>query len=254
MLLSELLLVGLVVSFANSYDRRVNYWDAFSSGKLLERLNALTDVNQSKVDKLPEIMQVSTATRAQAKTDKYLDEDVNGDADAVNEQVDSTSAESSHGLYSGEAYERNYEDFVKQYFDRDATGANIEDILELKEETRAEEPTTIKDHRCRRVNRKDGKLCEICLQLKNNEVSETCTYSHENQPEQYAYGSDTQYKRYRTDRQKRKEDNQKLNLVAPSSLCVRHKQEDRVCYECKDSKDHNIRRCYNVQARKANNK
>ncbi|XP_020818676.1 LOW QUALITY PROTEIN: uncharacterized protein LOC110191986 [Drosophila serrata] len=253
MWLSELLLVGLLVSFADSYDRRVNYWDAFASGKLLERLNALTDVDQSKVDKLPGIMQVTatTTTRAQAKADDYLDVDV--DADAVNEEVDSQSAETSHEGYSGEDYERNYEHFVKEYFDRDAAGANIDDVRELQEETQAVEPTNIKDHRCRRVKRKDGKLCEVCIQLKNNEVSETCSYSHENQPEQYAYGSDTQYKRYRTDPQKKK-DYQKLKPDAPSSLCLRHQQENRVCYECKDSKDQKIERCYDVQARKSNNK
>ncbi|KAH8250616.1 hypothetical protein KR038_002646 [Drosophila bunnanda] len=250
MLLPELLLVGLLVSFADSYDRTVNYWDAFASGKLLERLNALTDVDQSKVDKLPGIMQVtaSTTTRAQAKADEYSDDTV--DADAVNEEVDSQSAETSHGGYSGEDYERNYEHFVKEYFDRDAAGANIDDVLELQEETQAVEPTNIKDYRCRRVNRKDGKVCEVCLQLKNNEVSETCSYSHENQPEQYAYGSDTQYKRYRTDPQKRSREYLKQKPVDPSSLCLRHQQDNRVCYECKDSKDQKIERCYDVQARK----
>ncbi|KAH8288226.1 hypothetical protein KR054_010107, partial [Drosophila jambulina] len=255
MLLLKLLLVSLAVSFADSYDRRLNYWDAFASGKLLERLNILTDFEQSKVDKLPETVQVSTpttTTRAQAKADEYLD--VNIDADAVNEEVDSPGAETSHEGFSGEEYERNYEHFVKEYFDRDPSGVNINDVLELQEKTHAVDPANIRDHRCRRVKQTDGKICEVCLLPKNNEVSETCSYSHENQPEQYAYGSDTKYKRYRTDPQKRKEDYQKLKTVAPSSLCLRHQQENRVCYECKDSKEQKIESCYDVQPRKPNNK
>ncbi|KAH8236911.1 hypothetical protein KR032_010142 [Drosophila birchii] len=251
MLLQELLLVSLVISFVDSYDRRVNYWDTFASGKLLKRLNVLTDVDQSKVDKLPEIMKVLTptkTTRAQAMAVEYMD------ANAVNEDVDSLSVETSRGGYSGEDYERNYEHFVKEYFDRDSDGANIAGVLEQQEETQAVEPTYIKDHRCRRVNRKDGKLCDVCVQLKNNEVSEKCSYSHENQPEHYIYGSDTQFKRYRTDPQQIKKDYQKLKPVVPSSLCLRHQQENRVCYGCKDSRDQKIESCYNVQARKANNK
>lgn len=254
MLLPELLLFGLAVSLAASYDRTVNYWDAFAPGKLLERLNAFTDVDHSKVDKLPEFMQVLAVTQEQAKADEYLDENVDVDADEVNDEVDSLSAETSHGGYSSEEYERNYEQFVKEYFDRAATAANINDNLEPKKETQTGESTNIKDHRCRRLKQKDGKLCEICRRLKNNEVSETCSYSQDDQPEQYTYGRGTQYIRYRTDLPRRKENYQEVEPVAPSSQCFRHQHGNRVCYECKDSNDQKIARCYDVQTIKAKNK
>ncbi|XP_017064883.1 uncharacterized protein LOC108103769 [Drosophila eugracilis] len=256
MLLPELLLLlGLAVSQADSYDRSVNYWEAFAPGKLLQRLDALTvtDVDQSKVVKLPEIVQpVLAANQAQAKADEDVDVDVDveaeAEADAADDNVDSLSAETSHEGYSGEDYERNYEQFVKEYFDR-AAGENHDhdnDSYDLEEETQAE-ATNVKDQRCRRVKRKDGQLCEICRQLKNNEVSETCSYSHDDQPEQYAFGSGTQYKRYRNDPAEK----EPAEETAPSSLCVRRQQDKSVCYECKDSKGQKIERCYDVQGRNA---
>ncbi|XP_016949614.1 uncharacterized protein LOC108024244 [Drosophila biarmipes] len=257
MLLPELLLLGLAVSLADSYDRSVNYWEAFAPGKLLQRLDALTvsDVDQSKVARLPEMMQpvLAATNQALAKADEDVDLDVDveaeAEADAAADDVDSLSAEASHEGFSGEDYERNYEQFVKEYFDRAAD--NQDNDADLEEETQAE-ATNVKDQRCRRVKRKDGQLCQICRQLKNNEVSETCSYSHDDQPEQYAYGSGTQFKRYRNDPAERKEvDGQEEEPVAPSSLCVRRQQDNRVCYECKDSKGQKIERCYDVHARKA---
>jgi len=80
MLLPELLLLGLAVSLADSYDRSVNYWEAFAPGKLLQRLDALTvsDVDQSKVARLPEMMQpvLAATNQAQAKADEDVDLDV----------------------------------------------------------------------------------------------------------------------------------------------------------------------------------
>ncbi|XP_016937060.2 uncharacterized protein [Drosophila suzukii] len=260
MLLPELLLLGLAVSLADSYDRSVNYWEAFAPGKLLQRLDALTvsDVDQSKVARLPEMMQpvLAATNQAQAKADEDVDLDVDVEAEgntADEDDVDSLSAEASHEGFSGEDYERNYEQFVKEYFDQAADNHyHDHDDDDLEEETQAE-ATNVKDQRCRRVKRKDGQLCEICRQLKNNEVSETCSYSHDDQPEQYAYGSGTQFKRYRNDpaEKKEKDGQEEAEPVAPSSLCVRRQQDNSVCYECKDSKGQKIERCYDVQARKA---
>ncbi|EDX02152.1 uncharacterized protein LOC6525206 [Drosophila yakuba] len=256
MLLPELLLLGLAVSLADSYDRSVNYWEAFAPGKLLQRLDALTvtDVDQSKVVRLPQLMQpVLAANQAQAKADENVDVDVDVEADAeaaVDDDVDSLSAETSHEGYSGEDYERNYEQFVKEYFDRAADDDDHDDGDGLEEEETQAEATSVRNQRCRQVKRKDGQLCEICRQLKNNEVSETCSYSHDDQPQQYAYGSGTEYKRYRDD-SARKADQEQAEPVAPSSLCVRRQQKNSVCYECKDSKGQTIERCYDVQARKA---
>ncbi|XP_016976981.1 rRNA biogenesis protein rrp36 [Drosophila rhopaloa] len=263
MLLPELLLLGLAVSLADSYDRSVNYWEAFAPGKLLQRLDALTvsDVDQSKALKLPEMMQpvvLAAAIEAQAQPKADEDVDVDGNVEAVDtadDDVDSLSAETSHEGYSGEDYERNYEQFVQEYFDRAADKDNEndnDDADDLEEETQAE-ASNVKDQRCRRVKRKDGQLCEVCRQLKNNEVSETCSYSHDDQPEQYAFGSGTQYKRYRHDpaEKKEQEKEKKDEEVAPSSLCVRRQQDNSVCYACKDSKGQKIERCYDVQTRKA---
>ncbi|XP_016998247.2 probable serine/threonine-protein kinase kinX [Drosophila takahashii] len=248
-----LLLLGLasVVSLADGYDRSVNYWEAFAPGKLLQRLDALTvgEAAQSNrmVAKLPEMMQ-PVQTQAQAKADEDL-EDVDVD-------VEEAEAEDSHEGYSGEDYERNYEQFVKEYFDRAAENHDNhddddDDEEDLAEETQAE-ATSVKDQRCRRVKRKDGQLCEICRQLKNNEVSETCSYSHDDQPEQYAFGSGTQYKRYRNNdpAEKQEKEQKQEQDDAPSSLCVRRQQGNRVCYECKDSKGQKIERCYKTKARK----
>ncbi|XP_017050362.1 uncharacterized protein LOC108094325 [Drosophila ficusphila] len=249
MLLPELLLIGLAVSLADGYDRSVNYWEAFAPGKLLQRLDALTvtDVDPSKAAKLPEIMEpVLAANEAQAKVDEDVEVDVDASAAAADDEVDSLSAETSHEGFSGEDYERNYEQFVKEYFDRAADTDDDHDDLE--EETQAE-ATNVKDQHCRRVKRKDGQLCEICRQLKNNEVSETCSYSHDDQPEQYAFGSGTQYKRYREDPAKKAASPEES--VAPSSLCVRRQKENSVCYECKDSKGQKIDRCYDIKSRKA---
>ncbi|XP_017110800.1 FK506-binding protein 4 [Drosophila elegans] len=306
MLLPELLLLGLVVSLADSYDRSVNYWEAFAPGKLLQRLDALTAtdvVDHSQAVKLPEMMQPVVQTQAQAKADEDVDVDVEPSDDDVDvepsdddvdvepsdddvdvepsdddvdvnvepsdddvdvepsgDDVDNLSAETSHEGYSGEDYERNYEQFVQEYFDRAADkdnhdNDNDDDADELEEETQAE-ASNVKDQRCRRVRRKDGQLCEICRQLKNNEVSETCSYSHDDQPEQYAFGSGTQYKRYRHDPAEEKEREKgrataKEEQVAPSSLCVRRQRDNSVCYACKDSKGQKIERCYDVEARKA---
>ncbi|EDX18380.1 GD15587 [Drosophila simulans] len=261
MLLPELLLLGLAVSLADSYDRSVNYWEAFAPGKLLQRLDALTvtDVDQSKVVKLPQLMQpiLPANNQAQAKVDEDVDLDVETDAEAAAvDDVDSLSAETSHEGYSGEDnYERNYEQFVKEYFDRAAGDDDHDDGEGLEEEEEEEtqaEATSVRDQRCRQVKRKDGQLCEICRQLKNNEVSETCSYSHDDQPHQYAYGSGSQYKRYRDDpAQKTEQEQEQAEPVAPSSLCVRRQHKNSVCYECKDSKGQKIERCYDVQARKA---
>ncbi|KMZ10597.1 uncharacterized protein Dsimw501_GD15587 [Drosophila simulans] len=261
MLLPELLLLGLAVSLADSYDRSVNYWEAFAPGKLLQRLDALTvtDVDQSKVVKLPQLLSgdpgifpiLPANNQAQAKVDEDVDLDVETDAEAAAaDDVDSLSAETSHEGYSGEDnYERNYEQFVKEYFDRAAGDDDHDDGEGLEEEEEEEtqaEATSVRDQRSNGGPRAHNR------QLKNNEVSETCSYSHDDQPQQYAYGSGSQYKRYRDDpAQKTEQEQEQAEPVAPSSLCVRRQQKNSVCYECKDSKGQKIERCYDVQARKA---
>ncbi|XP_017156112.2 uncharacterized protein LOC108164730 [Drosophila miranda] len=261
MLLPELLLLlGLAVSMSDSYDGSVNYWEAFSPGKLLQRLDALTltDVDQSKMGKLPEMIQVLAETQSQAKAqaEPKADEDV----DVADDDVESLSGETSHEApHSSEDYERNYEKFVKEYFDRASSDDGDEGSSSL-EQTQVD-TSNHKDQRCRRVQRQ-GQLCEICRQAKNNEVSETCSYSNAEQPQKYAYDSGSQYKRYRDNPQEDDDGSEQESVTveakeessAPSSLCVRRQKGKRVCYQCKDSKGKRLERCYDVQEKQRKEK
>ncbi|KAH8315498.1 hypothetical protein KR074_008059 [Drosophila pseudoananassae] len=256
--LLSLLLVSLAAFFPKSYgsyDRSVNYWEAFAPGKLLQRLDAITDVDGAKAVHLPEMKELvenQPQPQAQAKLDEDVDTDaeldVDVDAEAEADEVDSHSAEG----FSGEDYEHNYENFVKAYFDRAAEDDDDDD--DLGEETRPVAANVKKDEKCRKTKRKDGQVCEICRQPKNNEVSETCSYSHDDQPEKYSFGSGTQYKKYRHDPETKEDDDlderkaAKGEQVSPSSLCVRRQQGKSVCYECQDSKGQKIERCYKLKA------
>ncbi|EDV30073.1 uncharacterized protein Dana_GF15951 [Drosophila ananassae] len=252
-LLSLLLLsLAAFLSKSHGYDRSINYWEAFAPGKLLQRLDAITDVDGARAVHLPEMKQL-VENQPQAQAQEKLDEDVDTDAEldvdvdaeAEADEVDSHSAEG----FSGEDYEHNYENFVKAYFDR---AAEDEDD-DLGEETRPVAANVRKDEKCRKTKRKDGQVCEICRQPKNNEVSETCSYSHDDQPEKYSYGSGTQYKKYRQDPETKADDADERKAsteeqVSPSSLCVRRQQGKSVCYECQDSKGQKIKRCYKGKA------
>ncbi|EDW26424.1 GL12989 [Drosophila persimilis] len=265
MLLPELLLLlGLAVSMSESYDGSVNYWEAFSPGKLLQRLDALTltDVDQSKMGKLPEMIQVLAGTQSQAKA--QAEPKADDDVDVADDDVESLSGETSHEApHSGEDYERNYEKFVKEYFDRassDDGDADGDEGSSSLEQTQAE-ASNRKDQRCRRVQRQ-GQLCEICRQAKNNEVSETCSYSNAEQPQKYAYDMGSQYKRYRDNPQEDDDGSEQESVTveakeessAPSSLCVRRQKGKRVCYQCKDSKGKRLERCYDVQEKRRKEK
>ncbi|KAH8291628.1 hypothetical protein KR018_007743 [Drosophila ironensis] len=249
--LSPLLLLLLLVACSrcvHAYDRSINYWEAFAPGKLLQRLDAITDTDvdadadaDADAARMPQMKEMLAQVQAQEK----LDEDVDEEAEA-----DSQSAE---GFSGEEDYERNYESFVKEYFDR----AEGQDDEELGEETQAV-AANVKGQRCRKTRRKDGQVCEVCRQPKNNEVSETCSYSHDDQPAKYTYGRGTQYRKYRDEPRKHKEPAEtetetkedEEEPVAPSSLCVRRQQGKSACYECQDSRGHKIERCYQVQGNK----
>ncbi|KAH8421273.1 hypothetical protein KR009_012129 [Drosophila setifemur] len=264
MLLSELLLLlGFSAAFlVEGYDRSINYWEAFAPGKLLQRLDAITDVDPAKATQLPEMKQVvQMQVQAQEKLDEDVDVDTEADADTdpyVDVEADEVDSQSAEG-YSGEDYERNYENFVKEYFDRAADNDDDDGAgLDQEHETQAE-ASNVKHQRCRRLKRKDGQVCEICRKPKNNEMSETCSYSHEDEPKKYAYDKGSQYKRYRNEPDKDQDEEAEAEAktgskaeehAAPSSLCVRRQQERRLCYECKDSKGHKMERCYDVQAKK----
>ncbi|XP_023165677.2 probable serine/threonine-protein kinase fhkB [Drosophila hydei] len=287
-----MLLLMLMLGAVAGYDHSVNYWQAFAPGKLLQRLDALT-----AADGQPGRAEALTAQlpMAQAKLDEDADDDedqLETEADAAeavdhDDDVDELEADShSAEGHSGEDYERNYEQFVRQYFDRipdeadDSDGdavADHDDSVESQAEASSvqqqqkHEPKQTQQH-CRRVRRK-GQLCEICREPRNNEVSETCSYSHEEQPELYAYGSGSQYKRYRdlapdedqseeqpAARQRRNE--RHTTIVQPadgssssssssaSSLCERRMVGKSVCYECKDSGGQQLRRCYDAAMNK----
>ncbi|XP_034669433.1 uncharacterized protein DDB_G0283697 [Drosophila subobscura] len=272
MMLPELLLLLLLglamsMSMSDAYDRSVNYWEAFAPGKLLQRLDALTltDVDQSKLGKLPEMIQVLAETQENAQAEPKADEDE--EAGVAGDEVDSLSAETSREApHSGEDYERNYEQFVKEYFDRaasDDADADANDGSRSLEQTQAE-ASNHKNQRCRRVQRQ-GQLCEICREAKNNQVSETCSYSNSDKPEKYAYDTGSQYKRYRDDSADNDNDDDdslqeavaeegKEESAAASSLCVRRLQGKRVCYQCKDSKGQRLQRCYDMQEKRSKNK
>ncbi|KAH8300628.1 hypothetical protein KR044_012277, partial [Drosophila immigrans] len=262
-----LLLIGGVVA----YDGSVNYWQAFAPGKLLQRLDAFTLDDGTLTTTLPPAV---IAAQPKLDEDAYDDDDdaveeheetadnvkAHDDADAdADAELDSTEA------LSGEDYERNYEQFVRQYFDRveenhdDDDGDDNDEHIEEQEtqldgsiETQAEasnvqhQQKKAKQDKCRRVRRQD-QLCTICREPRNNEVSETCSYSHEAQPEQYAYGSGSQYKRYR---EKDPLQKRHTTIVQPaadsSSLCVRRQLGKSICYECKDSGGKRMNRCYDA--------
>ncbi|XP_064556734.1 uncharacterized protein LOC135441168 [Drosophila montana] len=268
-----LLMVGAVVG----YDQSVNYWEAFAPGKLLQRLDALTatDVQHGQVNAFTEQQRPS----AQAKLDEDADDDDETDADseAIDHdhdveqlELDSDSAEG----HSGEDYERNYEQFVRQYFDRIPDNADDDAADDVDEhqaqlddsvESQAGASSHVQQHRCRRVQR-NGQLCKICREARNNEIIETCSYSHEAQPEHYAYDSGSQYKRYRdapssSDEQSEEQDaivrqrrtGRHTSIVQPagdSSLCERRMVGNSVCYECKDSGGQHMRRCYDAALNK----
>ncbi|KAH8387221.1 hypothetical protein KR093_005632, partial [Drosophila rubida] len=274
MLLLLLLVAGAVVG----YDGSVNYWQAFAPGKLLQRLDALT-LDDAALTKQPPSSLVPVA---QPKLDDDVEEttDIDGDAEDIeadtdaevdaiehDDDADEDDAEvDSTEAHSGEDYERNYEQFVRQYFDRaleqddnvEEQDAPLEGSIETQAEAsnvqRQQKPKEQRSDKCRRVRRHD-QLCTICREPRNNEVSETCSYSHEAQPEQYAYGSGSQYKRYRDNKdpvQKRH-----TTIVQPansssgggsnnSSLCVRRVHGKSICYECKDSAGKRMNRCYDA--------
>ncbi|TDG40929.1 hypothetical protein AWZ03_012651 [Drosophila navojoa] len=292
MLLLTLLLVGAV---AGGYDHSVNYWQAFAPGKLLQRLDALTnadDLQPGRAEALAAQLPV-----AQAKLDEDADADeLETETDAADDDdVDVELEPNSHSVegHSGEDYERNYEQFVRQYFDRipedsDEEAAELEESVESQAEAsnlqQQQKPKQTQPSSCRRV-RRHGQLCEICRESRNNEVSETCSYSHEEQPAQYAYGSGSQYRRYRdiapeedqseeqprqsmpTQRPRpRRSGKRHTTIVQPaggatrsssgssggesSSLCERRLVGKSVCYECKDGGGQHLRRCYDAELNK----
>ncbi|XP_017871446.1 PREDICTED: uncharacterized protein LOC108619394 [Drosophila arizonae] len=297
MLLLMLVLVGAV---AGGYDHSVNYWQAFAPGKLLQRLDALTnadDVQPGRAEALAAQLPVAQAKLDEDAADDDTDADeLETETDAADDDdVDVELEPSSHSIegHSGEDYERNYEQFVRQYFDRipedsDEDAAEQEGSVESQAEAsnlqQQQKPKQTQPTSCRRV-RRHGQLCEICREPRNNEVSETCSYSHEEQPEQYAYGSGSQYRRYRdiapeedqseeqprqsmpTPRQRRY-GKRHTTIVQPaggatrsstpsssssgesSSLCERRLVGKSVCYECKDGGGQQLRRCYDAELNK----
>ncbi|XP_034474091.1 uncharacterized protein DDB_G0283697 [Drosophila innubila] len=283
-----MLLLLLMVGAVAGYDRSVNYWEAFAPGKLLQRLDELTLTDGQPVDVVAKTeQQLPPNKQAQAKLDEDADEgdelgegDVDVEIDAEADEVEHDDADveeaDSAEAHSGEDYERNYEQFVRQYFDRVPDGNDDEDddneehVEQLEDdsssiETQAEASNVQRQQKpmdqhkrqhCRRVKRQ-GQLCKICREPSNNEVSETCSYSHEAEPEKYAYGRGSQYKRYRDQSSPREEKEQRRSerhttVVQPaddnssSSLCVRRLQGKSICYECKDSGGKRISRCYDA--------
>ncbi|XP_068159126.1 uncharacterized protein [Drosophila tropicalis] len=253
-----LLITVMAVSMSVSYDRSVNYWEAFAPGKLLKRLDALTQTDDPNGRDTTKIM------LAQAKSDDDLPDEHDADADDEDydgEAVELSAETASHeeGLNSAEDYERNYEQFVREHFDRATEDdENVDDGVETDTDVEAEsqsdasleaEASHVQHQRCRRVQKK-GQLCEICRHPKNGEVSETCSYSHADQPKQYAYGTESQYRRYRDIDQPTKESTSK-----PNSLCVRRLHGKRVCYDCQDSGGNKLERCYDTEQQlKSNHK
>lgn len=166
---------------------------------------------------------IEVDAEAEAADDADVDTDVIDHVTADDEVELAPDLESAEA-HSGEDNERSYEQFVRQYFDRvpeqeDEDEYDNEQQLDASIETQAEASSNVQKlkqkgekkpknkskskgkqkrdgERCHRVHRK-GQLCKICREPRHNEVSETCSYSHEAEPEQYAYGSGSQYKRYR---------------------------------------------------------
>lgn len=335
-------MIGAVVG----YDRSVNYWEAFEPGKLLQRLDALTlDAGQLPAvfnEAAPLMQQLPPTAQPKLDEDVYDDagtdieadveaeaaddgdvDDADVDTDIIDhvtadDEVELASDLESAEAHSGEDYERSYEQFVRQYFDRVPEQENEDEYdneqqLDASIETQAEASSNVQKlkqkgaknpktktnskskgkqkrdgERCHRVHRK-GQLCKICREPRHNEVSETCSYSHEAEPEQYAYGSGSQYKRYR-DKSPRKHsqveeeekqqpakrpqrserhttillqpsyknssNNISSNSVAgsDSSLCVRRQQGKSVCYDCKDSGGKRMTRCYDAAVKKRSRK
>ncbi|EDW82282.1 uncharacterized protein Dwil_GK25205 [Drosophila willistoni] len=252
-----LLITVMAVSMSVSYDRSVNYWEAFAPGKLLQRLDALTQTGDSNGEDTTKIM------LAQAKSDDDLpdEHDAHTDDDDDGDAVELSAETASHeeGLNSAEDYERNYEQFVREHFDRATENDdNVDDGVDTDTDVEAEsqsdasleaEASHVQHQRCRRVQKK-GQLCEICRHPKNGEVSETCSYSHADQPKQYAYGTESQYRRYRdTDQPTMGSKESK-----PSSLCVRRLHGKRVCYDCQDSGGNKLERCYDTDQQSKNQK
>lgn len=338
-----------MISAVVGYDRSVNYWEAFEPGKLLQRLDALTlEAGQLPAVRNEAIALTQPLLTAQPKLDEDvyddgavnaetdIEEDAGADVETETEDIDTDIIDhvtaddevelaedlESAEAHSGEDYERSYEQFVRQYFDRvpdqgddDEYDNEQQQQLDASIETQAEASSNVQKlkqksgkkpkrnsksaskekhkrdgERCRRVHRK-GQLCKICSEPRHNEVSETCSYSHAEEPEQYAYGSGSQYKRYRdksprklaqedeeeaTEKEKREQppmrpqrserhttillqpsnqynkNNTSSNSIAgsDSSLCVRRQQGKSVCYDCKDSEEKRMTRCYDAAVTK----
>lgn len=272
-----------MVGAVAGYDQSINYWEAFAPGKLLQRLDALTLTDGQHPDAQAEQQLPSAQAKLDEDADGVGEEDVDTDVETAAEadevEHDDTDIEEADSVetHSGEDYERNYEQFVRQYFDRvpdenvddddDEDKDNEEHVEQLEDdssiETQAEASNVQRKQKpkdrqkrqhCRHVQR-HGQLCKICREPRNNEVSETCSYSHEAEPEQYAYGSGTQYKRYRdqspTNEKKKQRSERHTTVVPPddnssSSLCVRRLQGKSICYECKDSGGKRMSRCYDA--------
>ncbi|KAH8397791.1 hypothetical protein KR222_001739, partial [Zaprionus bogoriensis] len=287
MLLLMLVLV-LSVGAAVGYDDSVNYWEAFEPGRLLQRLDALTlrdgqqqeqhlaassvaPAAQPKLDEDVYEEDTETETETETETDSETDADNDANVDTDTDIVEHVTADDDVQLagqlesaetQSGEDYERSYEQFVRQYFDRvpdtadeyddnaepaeqQQLDASIEPELEQTEASSVQKPKQKRGgESCRRVRRK-GQLCRICREPRNNEVSETCSYSHADEPEAYAYGSGSQYKRYRD-----KAPQADGSSSGSSSLCVRRMQGKSVCYDCKDSGGKRMTRCYDAALKK----
>ncbi|ALC48707.1 CG32537 [Drosophila busckii] len=269
-----LLLLLLLLGAASGYDQSVNYWEALAPGKLLQRLDALTLTEMQPAEALAKPLSAPLAT-AQAKLDYEADVDVDdaeaeaeyepdeAETDVNDEDISAQSAETEAEPQSGEDYERNYEQFVREYFDRtpqqdddDGYDGSLETQAEASnvQQKQQQQKTPKQKQRCRSV-RRHGQLCQICREPRNNEVSESCSYSMETQPEKYAYGMGSKYKRYRqqpelehepeqSDEQQHGERPQR----EAGSQCVRRVQAGSVCYDCQDNGGQQLRRCYDAAA------
>lgn len=221
--LATLLLNFLVSSQAynNSFYPKMNIWHKLRPGELLHTLDLITA--DAQVINAPVILPPPPATRSAPFsnvsptstpiTQQFLPSPpqiqrrIENDAENQYSTEDHLNSENSNEY----DYDKAYDQFVQRYFggarddaldDVQSGSIEFDDQQPYSAEYESSEPLTASAsksksrQRCKKVL-KNQQECLICKNPKNNEKSETCSFSTETEPETYAYTKEKSFKKHR---------------------------------------------------------
>ncbi|XP_037938776.1 uncharacterized protein LOC119671944 [Teleopsis dalmanni] len=219
----------------------ISSWQSATPGKLLYALDAITNnVRGAPVD-----------------LSNRLSKIVKRNTDGSSEQESSSSAEQPYN------YEQAYEDFVREYFsklfdsgensksesvEQERAEAQVYNTKPLKSSQKSNNHSK-KDSNCKTIM-KNREECVICANPKSGEKSETCSFSTESEPVNYAFRHENNYKMERHKSEPSNENSsdeiQEPKTVSKRSRRPRRKSEQKnssctkkiegvkVCYYCKN--------------------